>query len=147
MRSGKAGNDGIGDFNPSFDGVEFDVGSLEVREEKVRTRFWDKFRRVAAHVPFTDDLLASYYCAMDPNTPTRVRGTLLGALAYFILPIDAIPDFIIGVGYSDDAAVLAAAVSLVAAHILPKHRAAAAKTLGKEVPTEDAEPVDTEPVT
>ena len=102
MRSGKSGNDGIGEFNPSFDGVEFDVGSLEAREEKVRTRFWEKFRRVAAHIPFTDDLLSSYYCAMDPDTPTRVRGVLLGALAYFILPIDAIPDFVIGFGYTDD---------------------------------------------
>ncbi len=141
MRSGKSGNDGIGEFNPSFDGVEFDVGSLEAREEKVRTRFWEKFRRVAAHIPFTDDLLSSYYCAMDPDTPTRVRGVLLGALAYFILPIDAIPDFVIGFGYTDDAAILAGAMSLVAAHIRPKHRAAAAKTLGKEVPAEDAEPV------
>lgn len=104
------------------------------REEKVRTQFWDKFRRVAGKLPFADDLAAAYYCAFDSRTPIRVRGTLLGALAYFILPLDAIPDFLVGFGYTDDAAVLATAISLVAAHIKPRHRAAAAKALGKDIP-------------
>ena len=134
---GRAGKDGIGEFDGSFDETEIIAGSLEAREEKVRAGFWEKFRRVAGHIPFTDDLLASYYCAMDPATPTRVRGMLLGALAYFILPIDAVPDFIAGFGYSDDAAILASVISLVAAHIRPAHRAAAAKTLGKTLPDED----------
>ncbi|MDA7946508.1 MAG: DUF1232 domain-containing protein [Hyphomicrobiaceae bacterium] len=139
MRSGKAGNDGFREFDAAFDGTEFTIGSLEAREEKVRTRFWEKFRRVAAHIPFADDLLASYYCAMDPGTPSRVRGVLLGALAYFILPTDGIPDFVLGFGYTDDAAILAGVISLVAAHIQPKHRAAASKTLGKDLPDEGSD--------
>ena len=108
------------------------------REARVRSDFWKKFRSVAGRIPFADDLVAAYYCALDPETPLKVRGTLLGALAYFILPIDGIPDFILGIGYTDDAAILAAAVSMVARHITPRHRAAAAQALGKELPDDDA---------
>lgn len=130
-------NDRSGSFDASFSANEADEASLARREEKVRRGFWEKFRRVAGQIPFADDLVAAYYCAMDTNTPLRVRGTLLGALAYFILPIDAIPDFILGFGYTDDAAILAAAVSMVSRHILPKHRAAAATALGKDIPGDD----------
>ncbi len=142
MRSGKAENDGFVELDATFDGVEYTVESLEAREEKVRAGFWEKFRSVASHIPFTDDLLASYYCAMDPATPTRVRGMLLGALAYFILPTDGIPDFVLGFGFTDDAAILAGVVSLVAAHIKPEHRTAAAKTLGKDLPDEGLDTED-----
>ena len=82
--------------------------------------------------------MAAYYCALDTRTPLRVRGMLLGALVYFILPIDAIPDLIAGFGFTDDAAVLVAALTLVSGHIQPRHRAAAATALGKALP-EDAD--------
>ena len=51
--------------------------------------------------------------------------TLFGALAYFVSPIDLIPVFLLGIGYTDDAAVLAMAIGLVAKHITPAHRARA----------------------
>ena len=54
-----------------------------------------------------------------------MKGTLIGAIAYFVLPTDAIPDFLPVIGFTDDAAVLAAAIKLVADHIGPLHRAAA----------------------
>jgi uncharacterized membrane protein YkvA (DUF1232 family) len=85
-------------------------------------------------VPFVEDLVAAYYCALDPTTPMRVRGMLLAALAYFILPFDFIPDMIPGLGFTDDAAVLTAVFALVSSHITPIHRAAAAKALDKELP-------------
>lgn len=132
-----ATNEGRDSFDASFSGTDPEDASIARREKKVRQGFWGKFRRVAAHIPFADDLVAAYYCAMDTNTPLRVRGTLLGALAYFILPVDAVPDFIAGFGYTDDAAILAAAVSMVSRHILPKHRAAAATALGKDIPGDD----------
>lgn len=133
-----AGNDRTGDFRASFDkDAGVDNTTLERRDRKVRAEFWEKFRKVAGLIPFADDLVAAYYCAIDAQTPARVRGMLLGALAYFILPIDAIPDFIFGFGYTDDAAVLAAAISMVSSHILPRHRAAAAKALGKDFPEDD----------
>ena len=53
--------------------------------ESVRRRFWKKFKRVVAQLPFAEDLLAAYYCAFDKQTPRHVQTTLLGAIAYFIL--------------------------------------------------------------
>src|ERR1700743_3309731 len=90
--------------------------------ESVRKRFWAKFKRVAAKLPFAEDLLSAYYCAFDKQTPRHVQAALLGAIAYFILPFDFIPDMLPVLGYTDDAAVLATAIRLVAAHIPPEHR-------------------------
>ena len=104
------------------------------RERKVRRDFWAKLKRFAARVPFVDDLVAAYYCALDPATPIRVRGMLLAALAYFILPTDFIPDILGGLGFADDMALLTAVIGLVSSHITPTHRAAAARALDKELP-------------
>jgi uncharacterized membrane protein YkvA (DUF1232 family) len=93
--------------------------------ESVRKRFWAKFKRVAARLPFAEDLLSAYYCAFDSRTPRHVQAALLGAIAYFILPFDFIPDMLPVLGFTDDAAVLATAIRLVAAHIMPEHREAA----------------------
>jgi uncharacterized membrane protein YkvA (DUF1232 family) len=109
------------------------IGVAE-RERKVRRDFWAKLKRVAGMIPFAEDLVAAYYCALDPTTPLRVRGMLLAAIAYFILPADLIPDIIAGLGFADDAALLTAVVGLVATHITPTHRAAAARALDKELP-------------
>ena len=89
------------------------------------TRFWKKLVRVVTRVGFADDLLAAFYCAMDRRTPAYARGVLLGALAYFVLPTDAIPDVIAGLGFTDDASVLMAAITMLGRHITPEHRRAA----------------------
>jgi uncharacterized membrane protein YkvA (DUF1232 family) len=98
-------------------------------ETLVRRGFWRKCRRVAARLPFAEDLIAAYYCAFDRNTPLHVKTALIASLAYFVLPADLIPDFIPALGYVDDAASLAATMRLVAGHIQPAHRAAAAEAL------------------
>jgi uncharacterized membrane protein YkvA (DUF1232 family) len=115
-------------------GRQLSLTAFAERERKIRRDFWAKLKRFAGLVPFVDDLVAAYYCALDPATPMRVRGMLLAALAYFILPADLIPDMILGLGFADDAALLTAVVGLVAAHITPTHRAAAARALDKELP-------------
>ncbi len=102
------------------------------RSERVKRKFWATFRRAARYVPFADDLVAAYYCALDPATPHRVRATLLAALAYFILPFDALPDILAGIGFSDDITVLVATIAMVRAHITPAHREAARKALADE---------------
>jgi uncharacterized membrane protein YkvA (DUF1232 family) len=99
------------------------------RAERVRSRFFATLRKAARAIPFAEDLVAAYYCALDPATPHRVRGILLAALAYFVLPFDAVPDILAGVGFADDMTILAAAISSVAAHIAPRHRAAAREAL------------------
>jgi uncharacterized membrane protein YkvA (DUF1232 family) len=106
-----------------------DTRSSEERSERVRAKFWRTLKRAARQVPFMEDLVAAYYCALDTHTPTRVRGILLAALAYFVLPTDIIPDFIAGFGFTDDVAVLSAAITAVRSHITPAHYAAARASL------------------
>jgi uncharacterized membrane protein YkvA (DUF1232 family) len=102
---------------------------VAVDEKVVRRNFWRKLRRLAARLPFVEDLLAAHYCAFDRQTPLHVKATLLSAIAYFVLPADLIPDYIPVIGYTDDAAVLAGAIRLVAAHLTDDHREAARRRL------------------
>ena len=74
-------------------------------------------------------MLTAHYCAFDRQTPLYVKAALLGAIAYFIVPDDLIPDSIPVFGLADDAAVLAAAMKLFSSHIKPEHRQAAARKL------------------
>jgi uncharacterized membrane protein YkvA (DUF1232 family) len=99
------------------------------RAKRVRSKFWATLKKAARAVPFSEDLVAAYYCALDPATPHRVRGVLLAALAYFVLPFDAVPDIIAGAGFADDVTILVAAISAVRAHIAPRHRQAAKDAL------------------
>lgn len=101
--------------------------------ETLRRRFWRKLKRVAGQLPFAEDLLAAYYCAFDKETPRHVQASLLGAIAYFILPFDFVPDMMPLLGFTDDAAVLAAAIRLVATHITPQHREAARAALKRSL--------------
>jgi len=103
--------------------------------ESVRKNFWSKLKRVAAKLPFAEDLLAAYYCAFDRQTPRHVQAALLGAIAYFILPFDFIPDMLPVLGFTDDAAVLATALRMVASHITPEHRDAARAALKRVLAT------------
>ena len=101
------------------------------RETFVREKFFPKLARVLASVPFAEDLVAAYYCAFDRATPLKAKGILIGALAYFILPVDAVPDFILGLGFTDDMAVLLAAFNVVRTHVTDDHRARARETLDR----------------
>lgn len=103
---------------------------LDEQERYVAGAFWPKLKRHLARIPFARDLVAAYYAATDPETPVTVRAMLLGALTYFIMPADMIPDFFVGVGFTDDAAVLFMTLQMVMSHIKPKHRERAALALG-----------------
>jgi uncharacterized membrane protein YkvA (DUF1232 family) len=91
-------------------------------EPGVRRDFWAKLKRVGRRIPFAEDLLAAYFCTLDPTTPHRVRLILLGAIAYFVLPMDAMPDFLPFLGFADDAALLMTALTQVAGSISEGHR-------------------------
>jgi len=101
----------------------------KAREANVRRNFWSKFRSFAGRIPFAEDVAAAYFCATDSKTPLKVRGTLFAALAYFILPLDTIPDILAFIGMGDDIAVLTAAITLVSSHITDEHREKARKSL------------------
>ena len=107
-------------------------------EATVLRDFWGKFGKFAAQLPFAEDLLTAYYCAFDRETPTHVRVALIGALAYFISPLDVLPDLLPIIGFTDDAAVLAGAIKLVWDNIKPAHRDAARQTLERMSESGDA---------
>lgn len=81
--------------------------------------FWRKLGRYArkAGLGVVERALYLYYAAQRPETPAWAKTIIYGALAYFIMPIDVIPDFIPIVGYSDDLGALAAALGLVSLYI------------------------------
>jgi uncharacterized membrane protein YkvA (DUF1232 family) len=113
-----------------------DDASMAGAKSRLRREFWPKFRRFAARLPFAEDLIAAYFCAFDRNTPRRVQVALIGALAYFVLPFDFIPDVMPLIGFTDDAAVLATAMKMVASHVTPEHRQAARRVLARAAASE-----------
>lgn len=110
----------------------YDRFRRSAREAGVKRDFFAKIRRVMAAVPFVDEAVAAYFCAVDSRTPRWVKVTLLGSLAYFIAPADVIPDFVAALGYTDDAAVLLGAVRAVGGSITSEHRAQAQAFLKNE---------------
>jgi uncharacterized membrane protein YkvA (DUF1232 family) len=108
-----------------------DADRMARDEETVRRGFWRKAKKLAARLPFVEDLFAAYYCAFDRDTPLQVKAALIGALAYFVLPFDMVPDMMPMLGFADDAAVLATALRLVASHLRPEHRAAAKRAMAR----------------
>jgi len=102
---------------------------MKLNEERVDRGFWPKIRKVAAKVPFAREALSVWFCAKDEETPLAAKGMMLAALAYFVLPIDAIPDFIAGLGYTDDAAVFTALLAILGRNLKPKHKEAARRAI------------------
>ena len=101
----------------------------KVNEMRVRKGFWPKMRRTAARIPFAGQAMAAWYAAQDPKTPLAAKGLILGALAYFVMPVDAIPDIFAGIGFTDDAAVIAAVLATLGAHLKPRHHDQTAQAL------------------
>ncbi|WP_296598788.1 YkvA family protein [Phenylobacterium sp.] len=102
---------------------------MRLNEQRVDRGFWPKIRRVAAKIPFAKEALSVWYCAKDDETPIAAKGMMFAALAYFVLPVDAIPDFIAGLGYTDDAAVFTALMAIVGRNLKPKHKLAARRDI------------------
>jgi uncharacterized membrane protein YkvA (DUF1232 family) len=94
---------------------------------------WRKFRRIARHAGrgVLEHALQLHYAAQSPSTPQWARGVAYGALAYLVLPTDAIPDLIPGAGYTDDMSVLAAALTTIAMQITPEIRVRARSRVGR----------------
>ncbi|ODC05252.1 hypothetical protein BFW38_06575 [Terasakiispira papahanaumokuakeensis] len=94
------------------------------RDRRSKNRFWQKVKRhgVRAGRALLLNALTLYCAALDKETSRRARWTIYLALGYFIWPIDLLPDFLPGLGYTDDMGVLAWAMTQVALHIKPEHR-------------------------
>lgn len=120
------------DSMPDLQGDETTLpATIQQNEETVREKFWPKLQKFLSRVPFAERAVAGYYCAFDPATPIKVKGILLAALAYFIMPVDVIPDMILGLGFTDDLTVLATAYALIQSHMKDEHWDKARETLEK----------------
>lgn len=93
--------------------------------------FWAKVRRLAGSLPMVRDVAAAYFAMVDDDTPVWAKVVLAGALAYFVLPVDAIPDVLFPVGYTDDAGVVAGAIAAASTYVLPRHYEEADRWLGR----------------
>jgi uncharacterized membrane protein YkvA (DUF1232 family) len=119
-------------FTSRFTEEEMAAIRKSLRDEaRFGSEFLARLKRVAKRLPFAEDLLAAWICARDPATPRRVRMTLLAALGYFVLPVDALPDIMPILGFTDDAAVIAAALAAVAGSITPEHREKARQAMAE----------------
>lgn len=96
-------------------------------------RLWRTLKKVAVSAgrKTVYSTLILFYCLKDPDTPKWAKGVIVGALGYLILPLDAIPDVLPGVGYGDDWGVIVAALGTVAAYIKDEHKAKAQAQVGK----------------
>lgn len=116
-----------------FSKAEIDSIRRAARDESgILAEVLAMMRRLGRVLPFGEDVLAAWHCVRDPATSPRVKLILLAALAYFVLPLDAMPDFVPLLGFTDDAAMLAAAIHAVRGAILPEHREKARATLDEE---------------
>ncbi len=109
------------------------VGADEARNERaVRDGFIPKAKHYLRQLPIASQVVAMYFCLLDARTPLWVKGVVAAALAYFILPLDAIPDILPIVGLSDDLSVLTGALTAVGAFITDEHRARAREWMAHE---------------
>ncbi|MGN7409447.1 YkvA family protein [Sporosarcina sp. SAFN-010] len=78
-------------------------------------KFWDKVVKFGktAGVKVTYTAMILYYTIQKPSVPKKAKGIVYGALGYFILPLDMIPDVIPVVGYADDIGMLLGAIGMV----------------------------------
>ena len=101
------------------------------------THFISKIGKIAGFVSggFLTKLVTLWYALRDKDTPTWAKSIILGTLGYFILPLDAIPDLLPIIGFSDDLTALVSATAMIWAHIKPEHTNKAkgfvSKMLGK----------------
>ena len=115
-------------INKAIDKIDATMDESE-KQKLVFSRFVPKVSRVAAYVPFAHDLVAAYYCMLDQKTPLKVRSLILLPLVYFVVPIDAVPDFIPLLGLSDDAAVFTGALAMFASYLNEEHYAKASSII------------------
>ena len=108
------------------------------------TKLWKKLKKVAkkAGRKAVYYVLVLYYVSRDPAVPTGLKLKVLGALGYFILPLDFIPDVILGLGFTDDLAALAWALFTMRKHITPEIEKKARERLREWFGPEEGEETD-----
>jgi uncharacterized membrane protein YkvA (DUF1232 family) len=121
-----------------------DIGTMQLPAKIVRHAriveqgFWPKLRKLVGRIPFAEDLAAAYFCVIDPATPGRVRGVVLAALAWFVLPASVLPEFLVVVGFTNELAVTAIVVRMIRKHLKVRHYVRARTALGIPEPAAES---------
>ena len=89
--------------------------------KRVVNEFPKKLDSANGKISFGTKVTAMYYAIKDRKTPVKVKALLAAALAYFILPIDVIPDWLVGIGFTDDLAVVLMVLRQVAGSVTDEH--------------------------
>ena len=107
------------------------AATAPTRAPAAEQRLWRKLLRAAATVTMAEELVAAWYCAVDPDTPAHVRATLLAALAFFVVPTPAMRGALVAIGITGRFVTIEVLVRTVAQHITPKHRTRVSRLLDK----------------
>lgn len=86
-------------------------------KEYIDENFWSKIERVGSKLSFTKDLKALYNYFVDPSISWYRKSIVVGALIYFIVPIDSIPDIAPLIGYLDDLGVITATIKFLGSEL------------------------------
>ena len=114
----------------ALDAMTREMSQAEMQQ--VAEGFLEKALGYAKNVPFVRELVAGYFCMTDPATPLQAKAALLVPIVYFVLPVDAVPDFIPALGFTDDLAAWTLAFKALSGHVTDGHFASADAVLGRE---------------
>ncbi|MCH7828098.1 MAG: DUF1232 domain-containing protein [Bacteroidetes bacterium] len=107
------------DYEKPKEFVEIETKSSEDQEKYIDENLWKKLERVGKKISFAKDILALVNYMRDPNVSWHRKSIIIGALIYFIVPIDAIPDIAPLIGYLDDLGVIAAVLKYLGNELIP----------------------------
>lgn len=105
------------------------VAGNEASKKDAERKLMDKVVSLMGKLNFLQDAMSMFFCARDAETPGIVKVALFGALAYFLLPLDIIPDAVPIMGFTDDAAIISSALFTFGKYITDEHRARARRFL------------------
>lgn len=104
---------------------------------EVSNNFLNVAKRLVGKVPFMRDAVALYWCMRDDDTPWQTKTMIASALTYLVLPVDLIPDPILGIGFTDDFGGIMAALKNASGYMWPEHYMLADQTFGYNLTTND----------
>lgn len=125
--------------SPEEVNTELEASQKHYSEEKLWTKLKRYGKKAGAAVIYT--VLLLYFTLQNPEVPAKTKATIIGALGYFILPLDLIPDIAAGFGFTDDLGVLGIALLQAAMYInediKAKAKAKLAEWFGSNVDTSE----------
>jgi uncharacterized membrane protein YkvA (DUF1232 family) len=109
----------LGDSDMDYSDEQLEIEVVKATEHYSDDKFWDKLKAHAkkAGSSVVYAVLLLYYTLQRSDVPIKTKATIIGALGYFIMPIDLVPDFLVGMGYVDDLGALGIALLQVVMYI------------------------------